>query len=80
MKYWFLISWILVSLNVYAEKQLELNIGNNYSIKTEFLAGGERNYYIHLPSDYDNSNKEYPVLYILDGQMHFPSAVAIQHS
>ena len=80
MKYLVLISWILLSLSAHAQKQLELNIGQHYSIKSKYLEDGERSYYIHLPSDYESSKKTYPVLYILDGQMHFPSAVAIQHS
>lgn len=80
MKYLVLISWILFSLNGQAQSQLDLNFGQSYSIKSKYLEGGERTYYLHLPSDYESSKKAYPVLYVLDGQMHFPSAVAIQHS
>ena len=36
------------------------------SLKSEIL-GGERKYAIYLPSDYDHSNREYPVLYLLHG-------------
>ena len=36
------------------------------SLKSEIL-GGERKYAIYLPSDYDYSNREYPVLYLLHG-------------
>lgn len=75
-----LITFILVSLSVNASKKIDLNFGQYNSIESSYLEGGKRNYYINLPSDYSNSKKEYPVLYILDGQMHFPSAVAIQHS
>jgi enterochelin esterase-like enzyme len=36
------------------------------SLKSEIL-GGERKYAIYLPSDYDYSDREYPVLYLLHG-------------
>ncbi|MFL2579134.1 MAG: alpha/beta hydrolase [Parvicellaceae bacterium] len=36
------------------------------SLKSEIL-GSERKYAIYLPSDYDYSNREYPVLYLLHG-------------
>lgn len=75
-----LITGMLLSLGVDATNNTALNFGQQHSIQSNHLAGGERNYYLHLPSDYSDSGKAYPVLYILDGQMHFPSAVAIQHS
>ncbi len=80
MRYLMLITWILVSLNAKAAKELNLNFGQYHSITSNYLEGGERNYYINLPLNYKNSEKKYPVLYVLDGQMHFPAAVAIQHS
>jgi predicted alpha/beta superfamily hydrolase len=80
MKYLLLITGIFISLSVSATTKIDLSFGQHHSIKSKFLEGGERNYYINLPSDYSTSKKEYPVLYVLDGQMHFPSAVAIQHS
>lgn len=36
------------------------------SLKSEIL-GGERKYAVYLPSDYDYSNRKYPVLYLLHG-------------
>ena len=36
------------------------------SLKSDIL-GGERKYAVYLPSDYDYSNREYPVLYLLHG-------------
>ncbi len=79
MKILVLISSLLFTVCAFAQSQLNLNIGQQYSIKSEHLKG-MRNYYIHLPVNYKTSSKKYPVLYILDGQMHFTSAVAIQHS
>lgn len=80
MRYLALITFILLSISANAEKKMDLNFGQSYSIESNYLEGGKRNYYINLPSGYSSSKKEYPVLYVLDGQMHFPSAVAIQHS
>jgi predicted alpha/beta superfamily hydrolase len=79
MKILVLISSLLLTACAFAQSQLNLNIGQNYSIKSEHLKG-MRNYYIHLPVNYEASDKRYPVLYVLDGQMHFTSAVAIQNS
>lgn len=79
MKILVLISSLLLTACTFAQSQLDLNVGQQYSIKSEHLKG-MRNYYIHLPVNYKTSNKKYPVLYVLDGQMHFTSAVAIQHS
>lgn len=80
MKYFVLIICTFVSLSVNAAKKIDLSFGQYNSIKSNYLEGSERNYYINLPAGYSSSEKEYPVLYVLDGQMHFPSAVAIQHS
>ncbi|MBL4643672.1 MAG: hypothetical protein JKY44_08795, partial [Flavobacteriaceae bacterium] len=35
---------------------------------------------IYLPDSYKTSKKEYPTLYILDGQWHFANGVGIQKS
>ena len=52
-------------------------IGKNYSISSKIL-NQERDIQVYLPDGYKESNKEYPVLYILDGQWHFTNGVAIQ--
>ncbi|MCJ8322162.1 MAG: alpha/beta hydrolase-fold protein [Colwellia sp.] len=80
MKYLIFISLFLLSANLQAQNQLVQTATQNYSINSQYLKDGATNYYIHLPSDYEISKKSYPVLYVLDGQMHFTSAVAIQHS
>ena len=36
------------------------------SLKSKML-NSERKYAVYLPSDYDHSNREYPVLYLLHG-------------
>jgi len=40
----------------------------------------DRSIQVYLPASYHDSSKEYPVLYVLDGQWHFINAVAIQKS
>lgn len=70
----------LLATDLQAHKQQGQTVIHNYSINSQYLKDGARNYFIHLPSDYESSTKSYPVLYVLDGQMHFTSAVAIQHS
>jgi len=80
LKFLIFISLFFLTTNLQAQKQLGQTVTHNDSINSQYLKGGTLNYYIHLPSNYDNSTKSYPVLYVLDGQMHFTSAVAIQHS
>ncbi len=45
-------------------------IGEKLFIKSEIL-NENRECWIYLPSDYNNSKYDYPVLYLLDGQEHF---------
>lgn len=48
--------------------------GQSYSFESKQL-GEKRELLIHLPKDYQESNKQYPVLYVLDGDSHFKHAV-----
>lgn len=45
-------------------------IGQKLFIKSNIL-NENREYWVYLPSDYENSKYDYPVLYLLDGQEHF---------
>lgn len=74
-----LIGFVFISMTAYVQSQETLNVGQLQTIKSKHLSG-ERNYYIHLPDGYETSKANYPVLIILDGQRHFTSAVALQHS
>lgn len=49
---------------------INIKIGDKYNFQSDVL-NEERNILIHLPSDYNNSEKEYPVIYVLDGNNHF---------
>jgi len=57
----------------------EISIGTNYTNKSEIL-DKDREIQIYLPNSYNTSSKEYPVLYILDGQWFFSNGVSIQKS
>lgn len=50
-------------------------IGVTQVIKSHIL-DEERTIIISLPPDYSKTNKQYPVLYVLDGNTHFQHAVA----
>jgi len=51
-----------------------VEIGNRYMIQSATL-NEERNLLIHLPNGYENSEKKYPVIYVLDGNNHFQHAI-----
>lgn len=54
-------------------------LGNNYTIKSEILKE-DRLIQIFTPESYEKTDKEYPVLYILDGQRLFPFGVSLLKS
>lgn len=54
-------------------------LGSNYIIKSEILKE-DRQIQVFIPESYDESDKEYPVLYILDGQRLFPYGVGLLKS
>ncbi|EDP70838.1 putative esterase [Flavobacteriales bacterium ALC-1] len=55
----------------------QIAIGLNHTIKSSIL-NQDRAIQVYIPDDYENSEKSYPVLYILDGQWYFLSGVSIQ--
>ena len=70
----------LLSFSTYAQYNRSDNIvGSTVSIQSKILEE-EREIQIFLPDDYENSNKKYPVLYILDGQRYFLHGVSLQKS
>lgn len=52
------------------EKGTQNIVGTNFLIKSEVL-GEEREIQVYLPEDYETSDKQYPVLFLLDGQRLF---------
>ena len=71
-----LIAFILLlsCVSVYAQKDNHITIGTVDTIYSKIL-NEKRAIFIHVPNG--NRDERYPVLYILDGETHFESAVAI---
>lgn len=65
---------ISFSFNSFAQQKLkEITNGKKIVLKSEIL-GEDRTILISLPDGYENSNKKFPVLYVLDGRTHFTQA------
>ncbi len=57
----------------------EYKIGKRFTLRSEILHEN-RNFWVYLPKSYQNTvfvPKKYPVLYILDGDVHFHSASGV---
>jgi len=54
----------------------KLFFGERNFIHSEILAE-DKEYWIHLPADYEKSQEKYPVLYITDGDEHFCLAAGL---
>lgn len=55
------------------------NIKYTVSVQSEHL-NSQENIQVYLPKSYNEENKKYPVLYILDGQWFFLNGVAVQET
>lgn len=60
-------------------RALENNVGTNHFIHSKLL-NEERQIQIYLPPNYTDSTKDFPVLYVLDGQRFFLYAVSLSQS
>lgn len=66
-----LIVLLIFPIAITAQQKGEaITIGEKISLHSEIL-GEERPLLIYLPSEYEHSEKSYPVLYLLDGEWHF---------
>jgi predicted alpha/beta superfamily hydrolase len=57
----------------------QITIGKKFSIDSEIL-GEVRSYWVYLPASYNgnaSAPKDYPVMYLLDGDAHFQSASGV---
>jgi predicted alpha/beta superfamily hydrolase len=64
----------------YLLAQSDICIGKCDSIYSQAL-NEERIYWVHLPESYEDSiQKQYPVIYLLDGDLFFHALVAVQRS
>lgn len=67
-----------VNMTCIAQQNISrITLGVNHTIKSSIL-NQDRIIQIYTPDGYLDSNQEYPVLYIIDGQWYFLSGVAIQ--
>jgi len=61
------------------EEDRRVTIGHKFTIASETL-GEDRQYWVYLPASYDSdsgASQHYPVMYLLDGDAHFPSASGV---
>lgn len=73
------ITSLLANFNSGAQNYSTPNIvGTNYSIDSKILEQ-KRQIQIYLPSSYTETEKKYPVLYLLDGQLFFNAAVSFSN-
>jgi uncharacterized protein len=56
----------LVSATLIAQQ--DVNIGQYKNFQSDIL-GGEVTYLVHLPDEYDNSKMDYPVVFMMNGQL-----------
>lgn len=56
----------------------KINIGSVDSIQSEVL-NEQRKIWVHVPNTQPNSGERFPVVYLLDGDAHFPSVVGMIH-
>jgi len=77
---------LLICITLFSNFALSYNInlpktpititqGNSYKLQSEIL-GEEREISIRLPMSYKSTKKDYPVLYLTDGENHFGHAVS----
>ncbi|MGK0412876.1 MAG: putative alpha/beta superfamily hydrolase/TfoX [Polaribacter sp.] len=67
-------------LKSFSQESLGENVvGENFSINSQIL-NEEREIQIFLPKDYAQTNKNYPVIYLLDGQRFFLYGVSLYQS
>ena len=73
---YFLISFFIGINTIQSQSNEQIVIGDKYFIQSEVLSE-KREYWISLPESYNDkfkSYKRYPLLILLDGQVHFKSA------
>ncbi|WP_298902165.1 alpha/beta hydrolase-fold protein [uncultured Psychroserpens sp.] len=75
VKFYSLLITLFLVFSIQAQQNLNVEsinfqIGDKYSFQSDVL-NEKRDILIHLPSNYDSSEKEYPVIYLLDGNNHF---------
>lgn len=70
---------LLIHATYSQEMITENQVGQNIQIHSTIL-NENRKIQVYLPDDYDSTNKEYPVLYLLDGQRLYLHGVSLLQS
>lgn len=71
-----LISFLMINAAYSQESKSDNTVGFNYVFQSDVI--GEQQLQVYLPDSYaENTSKQYPVLYVLDGQNWFPQAVSL---
>jgi len=79
-KFLFLIITCIFSSYSYAQIEgIDNTVGKNYIINSKILEE-DREIQVYVPESYNTSDKEYPVLYVLDGQRFYLYAVSLYQS
>ena len=70
---------LLININIsYSQnKGVDITVGKTYTLQSKSLKES-REIEVYLPDGYGESDKEYPVLYILDGQKFYLYGVSLQ--
>jgi predicted alpha/beta superfamily hydrolase len=69
---------MLVTVNVYSQyPKVDIPGSEVRKITSSIVAGQEYELQIHLPAGYKNSNKKYPVVYLMDSQWDFPLLISL---
>ncbi len=75
-----LVAVMLFNKTAFAQKQSSINaVGTQVKFTSEVLED-ERMFTVYLPSEYEATDKRYPVLVVLDGQRYFLHGVSLQKS
>lgn len=64
---------LLCQFVAFGQDSPRITSGEKHNIHSEII-GADKEYWVHLPLNYDSSNQRYPVLYITDGDEHFALA------
>ncbi|GAB3225157.1 alpha/beta hydrolase-fold protein [Spirosoma arcticum] len=82
MKKWFLLTLsVLLPLLTRSQSTTQIVIGQIDSLASKILQE-KRKLWVHVPDSYRqeaSSKRRYPVVYLLDGDNHFPSVVGMIH-
>ncbi len=63
-----------VIASIFTEENISIGKASRIIIESKEL-GENRSLLVHLPKNYSNSSKSYPVLYLIDGGRHFNHAI-----